>query len=142
MAFVDAMGNDKRYRDQIDDARFRLRRLRIVTRTADDGPPGWAPGLAVALIGGGVAGAGGAVHGGTYEAARPPEDGRFDGDVEAFDGLVDANRLGFGLLVGGAATAAVGAVVAAVGGRQRATPVIVALPTPEGGLTVTIGGRW
>jgi hypothetical protein len=112
---------------------------------ASPAPMGIGPGVGVAAVGGGLAGVGAALHGGSWTNAQPGADGEYAGTVEEFDGLLGANRGGLGMLIGGSAAVAAGVVVAIIGARQggKAAPEIAAVAVPvPGGIALSFGGTW
>lgn len=125
------------------DARRRLRRL---TATSSEAPT-VAPGLVTLVAGGLTAGIGGVLHGAAFEQGQLQRTDQgwtsalsteqYTRVVAEWDG---ANKAGFGLLLGGASAAVVGAVGLAVGGAKPRVSV-AAMPTRDGWV-LALGGTF
>lgn len=138
-AFVAGLDDSAVYRDQVKDARRRLRML-VAPGSGPFSPARWTAGLGVGLAGLGLAGAGAGLHGGTWAAADyDAESNTHAGDSAEYAGLQDGNRAGFVMLIAGGAATATGVILAAALSREQAAPLAVAaLPTRGGGIAFVL----
>jgi hypothetical protein len=130
----------------VNDVRKRLRRLGVKLESKASVNIGAVP-LVVGIL---AAAVGGPLHAASYAQAELVQtDSGLASTLtrDEYDSIVQgqdvANKAGFGLLVGGAVSAVLGAVAVGIDARNKGGPRATAVVVPtRGGVVVAIGGRF